>query len=114
MIYYERDTTLEEYAILLQQHSFTPNLDAKILELFSELKEMYANFQSAKISLLESNPTLKKREASNLAKKEHPYVLLDIEIEKLVKIKELSSKKQKNKKELMEWGNGFDRFGRYK
>ena len=111
MIYYDRDTTVEAYAKLLQEHSFTPNLDAKILEIFCELQKVYANFK-AKKALLALDITITRRDATTLAKKEYPYILLDIEIEKLVKIKELSSKKQKNKKEILEWGNGFDRYGR--
>ena len=113
MIYYERDTTVDEYAKMLQEHSYTPNLDVKILELFSELKECYANFKAYQAEIVASTGVTKS-EARIIAREKFPFIFIDLEIEKMVKIKEASAKKQKKAKELKEWCKGFDRYGRYK
>ena len=115
MIHYDLSTmSREDYHKELLKHSssFTPNLDITILDLFDKAKELFLKSREYKKELILEG--MDRYQARKQSKVEYPYRAIEDEIERLVKIKECSARKQKKTKELKEWSKGFDKFGRYK
>lgn len=113
MIWYDlTKMTKEEYKLILEKHSFTPNLDKNILELFVKTKELFFKCKENEKNLREQG--VDRHEAKKTSRIEFPFRAVEDELAKQIKIKEKSSLKQSKAKKDREWLKGFDKFGRYK
>ncbi len=109
----EYKNTVEQYRVILSNHSFTPNIDEQILKMFSEAKSLASSQKNYFLELLKMGMT--RLEARRLSRDKFSKKWdLAVEINKLLEIKVKSKIKQKKQKELKEWAKGFDKFGRYK
>lgn len=113
MIWYDfTEMNKEDYKLILENHSFTPNLDKSILELFEKAKELYIKCKEHEKNLRLQGTD--RHQAKKLARNEYPFRVVEDELSKQIKIKVHSSIKQVKDKRFKDWCTGFDKFGRYK
>ena len=99
MIGYDLKTTKkEDCKIILEKHSYTPNLDKSILELFIKAQEIYKKYINHEKKLRQDG--INKKEASKKAMLEFPYIAIQDELNKQIIIKVNSSLKQKRERSV--------------